>query len=79
MNGCMLSKHCAVMLNYRGYTSSQGKEEKHEGKKCPQMDLILCPPACKANFAKHCVTAYVLIDANRCLKVPHACHRSSKI
>ena len=30
------------------------------------MDSNLWPSASKANFAKHCATAYVLIGANRC-------------
>ena len=45
--------------------SKKRKEEKHERRKCPWKDSNLCPPACKANFAKHCATAYVLIGANR--------------
>ena len=40
------------------------KREKEE-KKCPQRDLNLWSSACKANFANHCATTYVLIGANR--------------
>ena len=41
------------------------KREKEERKKCPRKDSNLWSSACKANFANHCATAYVLIGANR--------------
>ena len=34
---CTSTNHCAVMLDYRGYTSSYEKGKIYKRKKCPQM------------------------------------------
>ena len=51
VKGCTSTNHCAVMLDYRGYTSSYEKDKYTKEK--VSTDVI------------GSTTAYVLIDANR--------------